>query len=370
MTTRRNHLRTLLSLLPALPAAALPAAPPAASPPDSPAQWVVYGGFAGPGSGKRIVLISGDEEYRSEETLPQLGKILAKHHGFQCTVLFAINPADGTIDPEQSGNIPGLEALQMADLMILATRFRELPDEQMKYIDEYVRSGRPVMGLRTATHAFRFPAGSTSAYKQYSFDSKTWEGGFGKQVLGETWISHHGRHGIQSTRGVLVRQAADHPILRGVKDIWGPTDVYTVELPMRRNIQPLVLGQVLEGMHPTDAPAGVEIRKDPTTGAEEKLTPNDPMMPVAWIGAYTPTPDVSSQNPGAGARIFATTMGSSVDLASEGLRRLLVNAAYWSLGLEKRIPAESKVDLVGKYNPTPFGFGKHTRGIKPADHAM
>src|SRR5436305_11130162 len=102
--------------------------------------WVVYDGFDGPGKGKHIVLVSGDEEYRSEEGLPQLGKILAKHHGFKCTVLFAIDPKDGTINPNIS-NIPGLEALQSADLMIIATRFRDLPDGQMKHIVSYLEAG-------------------------------------------------------------------------------------------------------------------------------------------------------------------------------------------------------------------------------------
>src|SRR5215475_10956551 len=100
--------------------------------------WIVYDGYDGPGKGKHIVLVSGDEEYRSEESLPQLGKILAKHHGFKCTVLFAIDPADGTINPNQNNNIPGLEALKSADLMILFTRFRNLPDEQLKPIIDYV----------------------------------------------------------------------------------------------------------------------------------------------------------------------------------------------------------------------------------------
>src|SRR6266699_2166182 len=87
--------------------------------------WVVYEGHDGPGKGKHVVLISGDEEYRSEEALPQLAKILARHHGFKCTVLFAIDPNDGTINPNKNNNIPGLEALQHADLMVIATRFRD-----------------------------------------------------------------------------------------------------------------------------------------------------------------------------------------------------------------------------------------------------
>src|SRR5947207_4637370 len=113
--------------------------------------WVVYEGTQGPGKGKHIVLVSGDEEYRSEQALPQLAKILARRHGFKCTVLFAIDPRDGTINPLVS-NIPGLEALDNADLMVVFTRFRDLPDEQMKHIVAYVESGRPIVGLRTATH--------------------------------------------------------------------------------------------------------------------------------------------------------------------------------------------------------------------------
>src|SRR3989442_8385692 len=103
--------------------------------------WVVYDGGEGLGKDKHIVLVSGDEEYRSEEALPQLAKLLAKHHGFKCTVLFAINPDDGTIDPKNTHNIPGLEALDHADLMVIFTRFRDLPDEQMKHIVKYVVSG-------------------------------------------------------------------------------------------------------------------------------------------------------------------------------------------------------------------------------------
>ena len=132
--------------------------------------WVVYDGYDGPGKGKQIVLVSGDEEYRSEEALPQLGKILAKHHGFKCTVLFAIDPGVDAINPNDRANIPGLEALRTADLMIIFTRFRDLPDEQMKYIVEYVEAGKPIMGMRTATHAFAIAAGKT--YAKYGFQSR------------------------------------------------------------------------------------------------------------------------------------------------------------------------------------------------------
>jgi len=300
---------------------------------------------AGAGSGKHIVLISGDEEYRSEQALPQLAKILTKHYGFECTVLFAIDPRDGTINPEQRNNIPGLEALDNADLMVIFTRFRDLPDEQMKHIADYVNSGRPIVAMRTATHAFEIKSSKT--YQRFSWDSKEWDGGFGRQVLGETWIAHHGEHGKQSTRGIVVEGQKDHPILRGIRsgDIWVPTDVYKVRLPLPGDSQPLILGQVLQGMKPSDQPL-----------AGEK---NNPMMPVAWTKTYVPERGVRG-------RVFTTTMGAAQDLENESLRRLIVNACFWAVGLENEIPARTNVELVGDYKPLPFRFGGFAKGLKPA----
>src|ERR1700712_3725094 len=117
------------------------------------AAGVTYPGGQGPGQGKRIVLVAGDDaEYHSEEALPALAKILAVRHGFTCTVLFSMNPEDGTIDPRAKRNIPGLSALDNADLLILFVRWRDLPDDQMKHFVDYVESGRPVIALRTGTH--------------------------------------------------------------------------------------------------------------------------------------------------------------------------------------------------------------------------
>ena len=310
--------------------------------------WVVYDGFEGPGKGKHIVLISGDEEYRSEEALPQLGKILAKRHGFKCTVLFAVDRATDAISPKTVNNIPGLESLKTADLMLLFTRFRDLPDGQMRHIAAYVEAGKPIIGVRTATHAFNIPEGKT--YAKYSWQSKEWEGGFGRQILGETWINHHGNHGKESTRGIVAPGAADHPIVRGCEDIWGETDVYEVRLPLPGDCKPLVLGQVLSGMEASDKP--VEGLK------------NDPLMPIAWTKTYKGTQ-------GRTGRVFTTTMGSGTDLLSEGFRRLLVNACYWCIGLEDKIPARANVEFVGEYKPSPFSFfGTFKAGVKPSDHAM
>jgi len=305
--------------------------------------WVVFDGHPGPGRGKHIVFVTGDEEYRSEESMPQLAQILARHHGFRCTVLFAIDKTDGTINPQQVDNIPGLQVLDHADLMVIFTRFRDLPDEQMKHLVAHLDSGKPIVGLRTATHAFRFT--KYSRYAKYDWQDKAFQGGFGRQVLGETWINHYGRHQQESTRGLIARGMEDHPILRGVKDIWGPSDVYGITT-LSGDSKPLVMGQVLVGMRPGDEPH-----------------PDKQPVPIAWIKTY-------KGDKGKTGRVFTTTMGHGGDLKNEGFRRLLVNACYWAMKMEDRIPARSNVNLVGEYDPNPIGTGKHKRGIKPRDHAM
>ena len=310
---------------------------------------LVLEGGEGPGKGKHIVLVSGDEEYRSEETLPQLAKILAKYHGFKCTVLFAIDPKDGTINPNRNDNIPGLDTLATADLMIIFTRFRNLPDEQLEHIHKYLETGKPIIGLRTATHAFSLSKSQKFKHWTWTSKEKGWQGGFGRTILGETWVSHHGGHGSQSTRGIIASEAKEHPIVRGIKDgdIWGPSDVYTVNLPLPGDSKPVVLGQVLVGMKPDDKPL-----------AGKK---NDPMMPLGWTKTY-------SLSTGKSGRVFTTTLGASQDIAAEGSRRMLVNAVYWTLGLEEKIPSGgTKVDIVGEFNPRPFRNNGFKPGVKPSD---
>ncbi len=321
-----------------------------AEPQSGDEQAVVYAGHDGPGAGKRIVLISGDEEYRSEEALPMLGQILTARHGFTCTVLFALD-ADGTINPCNTRNIPGLDALESADLMIILTRFRDLPDDQMACIDRFLMAGKPVIGLRTATHAFKTEPGKPYEHYSngYSGKKREWTDGFGRVVLGERWVNHHGHHKHESTRGIIAEEAKDHPIVRGCNDIWGNSDVYTVRLPLPGDSRVLVYGQVLQGMAPTDAPV--------------KGAKNDPMMPVAWIKSY--------QLPGGErGQAFATTMGAATDLESEGLRRLLVNAAYWAVGLEREIDERANVDVVREYLPSMYGFGGFRPGATPAQHRL
>ena len=334
--------------------------------------WITNEGKAGPGHGKHIVLLAGDEEYRSEEGLPQLARILSERHGFKTTVLFSINPpgwspreiadfkkanpgapepkptdpdpADGTIDPNEPANEPGMQALDSADLCVMLLRFRHWPDEQMKHFADYIAAGKPVIGLRTSTHAF---SGINGTYKSFN--------AFGKNVLGEGWVSHWGKHKSEATRGVIEPGAEKNPLLRGVANLFGDTDVYEAHPPADAQI--LVRGHVLKGMTPESEPA--DYRKSTVTKQEQGI--NDPAMPVVW------TREVPNEA-GKTNRILCTTMGSATDLKNEAMRRLIVNTAYSFTGLA--VPAAADVALVGEYTPSFYGFGGGKKGVRPADLAQ
>jgi len=307
------------------------------------ADHVVYPGGTGPGAGKHIVLLAGDEEYRSEEAMPMLGRILAVRHGFKCSVLFSLG-VDGAIDPNAKASLGGSEALETADVIVMNLRFRQWPDAVMKrFVDAYL-AGKPIIGLRTSTHAFNY-GGGDSPYKKYSFASKDWPGGFGKQVLGETWVAHHGAHKKEATRGVIEAAAKDDALLRGITDVFGNSDVYTANPPADAKI--LLRGQVLVGMNPTDEPV--------------KGKKNEPMQPVAWTRAHT-------NSAGTVNKVLCTTMGAATDLASEGLRRLIVNGVYWAAGIE--VPAKADVATIGDYVPAMYGNNGFSKGVRPADLAL
>jgi glucose/arabinose dehydrogenase/lysophospholipase L1-like esterase len=303
---------------------------------------------------KHVVLLSGDEEYRGEEALPMLAKILSQRHGFKATVLFSLDP-DGTINPDNQKSLAGAEALDTADLIILALRFRQWPDDQMqRFVNAYHR-GVPIIALRTSTHAFNFPAGSK--WSQYSWNSKApWPGGFGKHVLGETWVTHWGKHKVEATRGVIEPSAARDPLLRGVTDVFGNSDVYEAYPPADAKI--LLRGLVLKGMNATDAPADYA---KPRATDKQSQPVNTPAMPVAWTRLHTN--ETGKQN-----KILTTTLGAATDLENEGLRRLVVNGVFWGLGLD--VPANADVRVVDPYQPLMYGFKSFRLGLKPSDYAL
>ncbi|UCF15062.1 MAG: ThuA domain-containing protein [Phycisphaerales bacterium] len=310
--------------------------------PQSPL-WLTYKGASGPGSAKHIVLIAADQEYRSEQSMPMLTKILAKRHGFDCTVLFSVNDK-GEVDPtikirwEDKSvihNIPGLEYLQKADLLILFSRLITLPDEQIKHIIDYLDSGKPIIGIRTANHGF---------LQNFPYEINGRKVRFGDDVLGGSFRGHHGNWHADSTRGILVEEAKDNPILRGVEDIWGPSDVYRTypkgESPPAQ-CQALVYGQPLLGRNRDDS---VNKEKEP--------------LPIAWTKTWT-------GSTGQTARVFHVTMGSAKDYQSAGVRRLTINAAYWCLRMEQQISATSSVEYVGEYRPLASGFQYDKLNVVP-----
>jgi len=331
-------------------ACAAPVTTPDRAPMAEDPRWIVYPGSEdGIGAGKRVVLVAGDEEYRSEEALPMLGRLLSTHHGFECAVLFSQKPDTGEINPDQSDHIPGLHLVDDADLLVLQLRFRELPDEDMAHIMHHTLSGKPLIGIRTSTHPFNYKTNKESPYAKWTWTSADPAGGYGKEILGETWVNHHGHHGVEATRGVPNAEVAGHEVLRGVADVFGPTDVYGIR-GLQDDATVLLWGQVLAGMTP-DAPA--------VEGAK-----NEPMHPVAWTRERPVGEDDDATQ-----RIFTTTMGAATDMESEDLRRLFLNAAAWTLGLEADIP-EGGLDasMVGTYDPTDFGFGTFRKGLWPADY--
>lgn len=303
---------------------------------------VVYEGESGPGKGKSIVFIATDHEYRGEETLPALARILAKRYGFTCTVVWALDD-NGHILPGSS-DLKGLEVLENADLMVLFTRFSNFEDEQMQYIDNYLHRGGPVVGLRTSTHAFKNEDNAKWGHYDYKYDGpkKAWHGGFGEIVLGETWVGHYGKNHQQASNLIIEKENNTHPILKGVEKAWAQCGGYNA-YPEGKDLKILARGRVLNGMTP-DSP--------PDTSKEE--------LPVAWVRNY----QLPSGDEG---RAFTTTHGASEDILSDGFRRMLINACFWGLEMEETIKVDNNIDFVGEYNPTSFNFKGYQKNVKPSD---
>ncbi len=302
---------------------------------------LVFEGAEGLGKGKHLVFLAGDHEYRSEESLPAMARVLAKHHGFKCTVLFNVDPASGEIVAGNS-NMPGMQALESADLAVIFLRFQAFPAEQMKYLDAYLNRGGPVVGLRTATHAFKMDA--TDPYSKYSYDSqgKDYELGFGHQVLGQTWVGHYGRNHQQSTRITIVDEHKSHPILRGVKDVWVQAGGY-VGKPIDGDV--LTLAQPLNGMAP-----------------DSLADASKPPMPSEWTRTY-------QSASGKVGRVFTTLYGTSEDITNAGYRRMVVNGCLWAIGLEQAIRPDLEISFVGPFRPNTFGGGAYAQRIKPEMYA-
>lgn len=231
---------------------------------------------------KHIVFVAGEDEYRSEVTLPALAEEVAKTYGARTTVLTAAP------DPTNPSNIPGLEALDEADLAVFYMRFRTLPAEQVAHIERYLWAGKPVIGLRTSTHAFRYPEGHPLV---------DWND-FGKNVLGAPWIYHYGHD--SSTEVAVASGVHDDPIVQG--------------LPQNFSVRSW-LYQVAPDYPPAEARillVGTSVGPSPRSVRQSN--------PVAWTWRHF-----------GGGRVFTTTMGHPEDFDVPAFRRLLVNAMHWAL---------------------------------------
>ena len=273
-----------------------------------------------------IVFVTGDEEYRSEESMPMLAHLLHHRHGFDVKVVYAIT--DNIIDPNRTDNIEGLEILADADMMVLYTRFRNLPDDQLQYILDFAESGKPMAGFRTSTHAFQYGEEHPNHYLDFEWP---------QNVFGLPWISHHGS--ANSTEVSIAENREGHPILRGVEAFHARSWLYHSDT-LLDSAQPLLTGRAVEGTEPDGEYFG------------------EPHV-VAWTHRYRGEHGES--------RIFFTTLGHPYDFFDENMRRLSVQGIFWALGMENSIPDQGlNVDFTMEYDPNPAGFGQQFKqGLKP-----
>lgn len=258
-----------------------------------------------------VVFVAGDHEYRSEITMPLMADILKERHGFRTSLVMPVDE-EGNVNPKADRSLHGLEALADADLAVFYLRWRTLPDDQMQKIVDYVNSGRPMVGLRTTTHAFR---GQEGEYAR-------WNDGFGQEVFGQRWIIHHGGQ----SRTAVYPALMPHPVLRGVEPFVGRSWLYHVTPLHGDDVQTLLLGRAIDSNRPVDGP-------------------HPHIEPVAWTKTYT-------GDTGRTARVFFTTLGHPEEFADANMRRLLVNGIYWALGKEAAIPEEgTNAEPSGEYEP-------------------
>ena len=287
-----------------------------------------------------LVFVTGDEEYRSEESMPMLGRILERDYGFRITVCFALDN-QGIVDPNVLDNIAGLEALADADMMIMFTRFRALPDEQAQYILDFAESGKPMAGFRTATHAFLYRDNPERAHLNNEWPTK---------VFGQQWITHHGHFDDGAnplTDVTLASGNEDHPILEGVGPFQAYSWLYHVhggEHELYGDSAPLLNGTALQSGHANND----RLDRFPLTN------------PVAWTKTYT-------GDSGTASRVFFTTLGHPYDFRDPNMRRLAIQGILWALGHD--IPeGGANTDYVSPYEPNNSGFGdKFKAGMRPED---
>jgi type 1 glutamine amidotransferase len=269
-----------------------------------------------PAGATKVVIVTGDDEYASELSMPMMALILANHHGMTPITLYAVNDKNERDPHGQS--IPGMQLLRDADVAVFYMRWRALPQDQLDEIIKYAQSGRPMIGLRTTSHAFKYDGPPNDK----------WNAEFAERWFGQSWISHYGHN--NSTLARIVPEQTKHPILRGVDDeLWVHSWLYVQNKDDDRladDVTVLMEGDAIRGTEP---------------GGEKFGN----VEPLAWTREI-------KRDDGQVQRTFYASLGHPRDFENEDVRKLLVNAIYWSLGREAEIPASgAKVDIIGEYNP-------------------
>jgi type 1 glutamine amidotransferase len=223
-----------------------------------------------------VVLVAYEDEYHAAETLPRFARQLRNRFGHRCTVL----------QGEQGTGIAGLEQLATADVLVLYVRRHPLPKEQMAMIRRYLEAGKPLVALRTSSHAFS-PRGQTPA------GLEAWPE-FDRDVLGGNYHDHY----KAGPRTVITAApiAAGGPLLTGIQfGRWNSTaSLYKVS-PLASGTTKLLTG-----------------------------TCGDHVEPVAWTNTYH------------GGRVFYTSLGDVQDFQTPQFHALLINAIHWVM--DKPVP--------------------------------
>lgn len=233
-----------------------------------------------PGQAANLVFMIGEDEYLTWETLPEFAKKDVEPLGHRVTIIHA--------DVADKNNFPGLvEALRDADLLLVSVRRRTPLKEQLDAVRAYLAAGKPLIGIRTASHAFALRA------KDKLTDSKLsiWQD-FDPEVLGGHYVNHHGEG--PKTAVTLAAGAETHPILKNVSlaKLTSACSLYKVS-PLTATTKPLLIGTI----------------------------PDQPAEPIAWTNQFGPKQ----------ARVFYTSLGGADDFKSPDFRRLLLNAIAWAL---------------------------------------
>ena len=256
-----------------------------------------------------LVFVVGENEYRSEVTMPALAQMLSDHYGFRTTVLI-----DDVLESGEENSINGLDALETADLLVLYLRFRQLPDAQLALLQKYINRGGPILAFRTTTHAFAYEAADQRA---------TLWNNFGARELGAPWIHHYGHEA--STDATIV---GNHPILAGVSPAF---HVRSWTYHVRPNYPPKDARILVQGR---------PIFPEGERGGAETVNP------IAWTHTHS-----------GGGRVFTTTMGHPEDFRVSDFRRLVVNGIYWCLKREapRRYPPGWRVKTGQPWRDMDYG---------------